>query len=397
MDTDEHRSTTLFRDYLRIRTDHPEPDYATCRKFLEDYAAGNGWTCRVFDAAPNRPVVIMKVEGKKPELPSILLNSHTDVACIGKLEDWKYEPFSAHKDEKGDIYARGSQDMKCVGIQHMEAMRELCEAGDKLERTVYLSFQPDEEIGGDLGMRVWIDSDDFKSLNVGCAMDEGLANTEEEMKVYYCERMMRWGFFVAKGENGYGSCFVKNAPGPKIHKILGKILEFREKQENRLINDSTLTDGDVCTVNISALQGGEAQLNMTPEEMRVGFDLRVPPKEQEAVDLMLEEWCRECDVTIVWDQFQKERGITTLDSNNSYWNAFSKALEESDVKYKVEQFPGITDMRFVRNAGLPAIGFSPMNNTPLLLLGPNESLNEGVFLRGVQIYKNVIKAVANVL
>jgi len=54
-------------------------------------------------------------------------------------------------------------------------------------------------------------------------------------------------------------------------------------------------------------------------------------------------------------------------------------------------------MRFVRNAGLPAIGFSPMNNTPLLLLGPNESLNEGVFLRGVQIYKNVIKAVANVL
>ena len=41
---------------------------------------------------------------------------------------------------------------------------------------------------------------------------------------------------------------------------------------------------------------------MTPEEMRVGFDLRVPPSEQEAVDLMLEEWCNECDVTIVWDQ-----------------------------------------------------------------------------------------------
>lgn len=46
---------------------------------------------------------------------------------------------------------------------------------------------------------------------------------------------------------------------------------------------------------------------MTPEEMRVGFDLRVPPKEQEAVDLMLEEWCRECDVTIVWDQVRGMR------------------------------------------------------------------------------------------
>ncbi len=25
---------------------------------------------------------------------------------------WKYDPFIAHKDEKGDIYARGTQDMK---------------------------------------------------------------------------------------------------------------------------------------------------------------------------------------------------------------------------------------------------------------------------------------------
>lgn len=32
-------------------------------------------------------------------------------------EHWKYEPFSAHKDENGTIYARGTQDMKSVGIQ----------------------------------------------------------------------------------------------------------------------------------------------------------------------------------------------------------------------------------------------------------------------------------------
>jgi aminoacylase len=32
-------------------------------------------------------------------------------------ECWKHDPFSAHKDANGDIYARGSQDMKCVGIQ----------------------------------------------------------------------------------------------------------------------------------------------------------------------------------------------------------------------------------------------------------------------------------------
>lgn len=34
-------------------------------------------------------------------------------------EHWKYDPFSAHKEPNGDIYARGAQDMKCVGIQYV--------------------------------------------------------------------------------------------------------------------------------------------------------------------------------------------------------------------------------------------------------------------------------------
>ena len=35
-----------------------------------------------------------------------------------------------------------------MGIQHVEAMRELAEAGVRLARTVHISFVPDEEIGG---------------------------------------------------------------------------------------------------------------------------------------------------------------------------------------------------------------------------------------------------------
>ena len=34
----EHPSTTLFRDYIRIETVQPNPDYATCMKFLSEQA-----------------------------------------------------------------------------------------------------------------------------------------------------------------------------------------------------------------------------------------------------------------------------------------------------------------------------------------------------------------------
>lgn len=40
-------------------------------------------------------------------------------------------------------------------------------------------------------MKVWIESEDFKSRNIGFAMDEGAATAGENMKVFYSERMAR--------------------------------------------------------------------------------------------------------------------------------------------------------------------------------------------------------------
>lgn len=45
--------------------------------------------------------------------------------------------------------------------------------------------------------------------------------------------------------------------------------------------------------------------------------------------------------------------------------------------------------------GYPAIGFSPMNNTPILLHDHDEFLNENVFLRGIEIYCEIITALGN--
>lgn len=46
--------------------------------------------------------------------------------------------------------------------------------------------------------------------------------------------------------------------------------------------------------------------------------------------------------------------------------------------------------------GIPAIGFSPMNRTPILLHDHNEFLNEQVFLNGVDVYVQLIPALASV-
>jgi len=47
----------------------------------------------------------------------------------------------------------------------------------------------DEEIGGADGMKLLVEDDLFKSLNVGFALDEGLANPSDAFTVFYGERV----------------------------------------------------------------------------------------------------------------------------------------------------------------------------------------------------------------
>lgn len=115
----------------------------------------------------------------------------------------------AHKDEKGNIYGRGAQDMKCVGIQYLEAIRRFIKEKLIFDRTIHVSFTPginslvvtqgennyiwywcllDEEIGGILGMAHFVKTNEFRSLNIGFALDEGLASTNEVLPLFYGER-----------------------------------------------------------------------------------------------------------------------------------------------------------------------------------------------------------------
>nr|XP_053644858.1 aminoacylase-1-like [Cherax quadricarinatus] len=137
----EHPAVTNFRNYIRIKTVPPNPDYASCTRFLQEQAKELGVKCEVIEYVPGIPVVLMTLVGQDPSLPSLLLNSHTDVVPVFP-EHWKYEPFSGHKDDNGDIYGRGTQDMKCVGIQYLEALKSLRKDGHEFLRTIYISFMP---------------------------------------------------------------------------------------------------------------------------------------------------------------------------------------------------------------------------------------------------------------
>ncbi|XP_051932842.1 aminoacylase-1-like isoform X2 [Hippocampus zosterae] len=383
----EDPSVSLFREYLRLRTVHPEPDYDGALRFLDRIAVELGLPIKKIEVCPGKVVTILTWQGTNPNLKSVLLNSHTDVVPVFQ-EHWIHDAFSAFKDAEGNIYGRGSQDMKCVTIQYIQAVRRLKAEGQKFLRTLHLTFVPDEEVGGEKGMETFVRHPEFQKLNIGFALDEGLANPGNAFTVFYGERNVWLGCLLSKGLPSAVQAGPVMAPGL-----------WRTRRLRSWLNTSQcLTLGDVATVNLTMVKGGVAY-NVIPAEMDAGFDLRIPPTVNlQEFEKMIQGWCKEAGDDVTYDFAQKHmnQNMTSTQESDPWWNAFSQTCKEMDMTLQKEIFPAATDSRFIRAVGIPAIGFSPMNHTPILLHDHNEYLNERVFLRGIDVYKKLIPALANV-
>lgn len=68
--------------------------------------------------------------------------------------------------------------------------------------------------------------------------------------------------------------------------------------------------------------------------------------------------------------------LTPANESNPWWSVFEQAIISSGGKLaKPEILSSTTDARFVRQMGVPALGFSPMINTPILLHDHNEVID----------------------
>uniref|UniRef100_A0A8C5APL0 N-acyl-aliphatic-L-amino acid amidohydrolase n=1 Tax=Gadus morhua TaxID=8049 RepID=A0A8C5APL0_GADMO len=354
----EDPSVSLFREYLRLKTVHPEPDYDAALRFLDRIA-------------------------EELDLPMKKIEEH-----------WKYDAFTAVKDAEGNIYGRGAQDMKSVTIQYIQAIRRLKAEGSQPVRTVHLMFVPDEEVGGHKGMETFVTHPEFQKLNIGFALDEGLASPGEAFTVFYGERNPWWITIHCPGNPGHGSRFVENTAAEKLRSIINSFMDFRETEKQ----SQCFTLGDVTTVNMTMVQGGVAY-NVIPAEMEVSFDLRIPPTVNlQGFEKQIKLWCKEAGEGITYEFAQKHmnQNVTSTEESDPWWNAFSTTCKAMNMVLEKEIFPAATDSRFIRAVGIPAVGFSPMNRTPILLHDHNEFLNEQVFLSGIDVYQRLILALSSV-
>lgn len=406
---DEESMVTIsrFQQYLKINTAHPNPKYYEAADFIISQAKSLSLESQTIEFVSGKPLVLLKWPGKEPTLQSILLNSHTDVVPVEDTK-WVHPPFAARVENR-NVYARGSQDMKCVGLQYLEAIRKLKASGFKPLRDVYLSFVPDEEIGGHDGAAKFANSEVFNRMNVGIVLDEGLPSTNDKYRVFYAERSPWWLVIKSTGAPGHGAKLYDNSAMENLFKSIESIRRFRGAQFD-LVKAGLLAEGEVVSVNMVALKAGTPSptgfvMNLQPSEAEAAFDIRVPPTADQASleRRIAEEWAP-ASRNMTFEFKQKVSAYdkfgqpirTATDGSNHWWSLLEGAITKANGKLeKPEIFPASTDARYFRDRGLPAIGFSPMASTPILLHDHNEFLNMDEYLRGIEIYESIIKVYAS--
>ena len=386
-----------FVEYIQIKTVQPEPDYKNALEFLENYAQELGLEYRTIATDKDRQAVVLTWTSSSNE-PSIILNSHIDVVPVFE-QHWTVPPFSGEIRD-GKIYGRGTQDMKCVGIQYLEAIRRLKAAHYEPRRTIHCLFVPDEEIGGSRGMGNLIKLDEFKALNAGFILDEGLASETDVYQVFYGDRACVWIEIIVKGNTGHGSRLIENTAAEKAQFIINELLKYRTEEKERLeksqTSDKPLQLGDITTINLTTMSGG-VQLNVVPDQFTISFDCRVKSNGYDSFFEFLHNVIQRTpkqndeEVTIKMIDNSGPLALTDIESPSWWLEAFKQTCEQMKCKVNWTVFPAGTDSSYLRNQGYPALGFSPMIHTPILLHDHDEYLSQDVFLHGIEIYVKLIE------
>ncbi|VVA95385.1 unnamed protein product [Arabis nemorensis] len=219
-----------------------------------------------------------------------------------EFEEWLRPPFSAHRTD-GRIYAHGAQDDKCIGVQYLEAIKNLKSRGFSPLRTIHISYVPEEEIGG----------------------FDGQASPGDEYRFFYGDRTP-WNLIIrAEGIPGHGAKLYDNGAMENLMKSVELIARFRETQFD-IVKAGKAAYSEVVSINPVYLKAGTPStngfvMNMQPSKAEVGYDLRLPPMADPDI--------------IEKGKLKVHLGsliMTQTDDSNPWWFIFKQAVEATGGK-----------------------------------------------------------------
>ncbi len=130
----------------------------------------------------NQYSLLYKWQGTDTTLTPIMLMAHIDVVPVepGTESQWTYDAYSGAIAEE-HVWGRGAMDMKSTLISIMESVESLMEQGFAPQRSIYLAFGHDEELGGVNGAKHIAAYLREKNIHFAFTLDEANAILDKDI------------------------------------------------------------------------------------------------------------------------------------------------------------------------------------------------------------------------
>ncbi len=217
-------------------------------------------------------ITVLKGTGKGP---NIMISGHLDTVPEGELEEWlPYHPFKASEDKNGNLYGRGTSDMKgglAAAFFVMLYFKELKDKGISLPGDLVFSAVVHEEAAEMLGMEYLIE-ETLPEKGINC--DLVLLAEPTEGDVAIGQRGKIELVITTKGKTAHSS-------NPKaginaLEKMLTVLDYIFNTMPKNLKSSPVFGEGTVTVTDCKVKPG---TLSVIPDECEISVDRRYMPEE----------------------------------------------------------------------------------------------------------------------
>jgi acetylornithine deacetylase/succinyl-diaminopimelate desuccinylase-like protein len=404
----------LLQQYVRIQSIDPPANTAEAANFVKRILEEGGIAAQLYASGPNGQTnLVARVAGRERSKKPLLLLNHLDVVPVDR-NAWKVDPFAALV-IKGEIWGRGTMDMKGIGIQQIMALVTLARSGITPARDIVMLSTADEEADGVYGIQ-WMIAHHFDQIDAEYVLDEGgfgtrsiLAPDKLVFGIEVGEKQTLWLRVRAHGTAGHGSQPISDNANVTLLSALEKAMALPASKPHPVVAGMIRTIGSPLaankysaaiqtnTVSLTSLTSGVGsppRANVIPSAAEATLDCRLLPGVN-AAEFVSEMKARINDPRVSVEFINRPEDPGTSSSSTPLFEAMRRAVLKThpDAIVTPMLVPHGTDSNKLRAKGIVAYGFTPMV-LDLATAGSMHSDQEHIpvaeFQKGIKIFYDVL-------
>ncbi len=412
----EAHALDLLQRYVRIASVNPPADTADAARFLAAELSANGIESKTYTSGSGKVNLLARLPGRDRSLRPLLLLNHMDVVPVDKNR-WTEEPFGgALKD--GQVWGRGSLDMKSTGTIQLVTLLLLKQLGIVPPRDIVFLSTCDEESGGVSGA-AWMIQNHWDELNPEYVLDEGGVGSRDIYSpgklifgISVADKQLLWLKMRAVGTSGHGSQPIADNANDILIEAIAKAKAFppsnkpnvivqnlREKA-GTLASNKFINAAGQNTLSLTSLRSGVGdppKSNVIPSVAEATLDCRLLPG-QNADEFLSEIKARINDPRISIEVTSPKADDPQPSSTRTpLYAAIEKAISKQHPDSTVVPIvvPFGTDGQKFRMRKVPAYGLMPMivdTQTLGTMHSDSEHIPADQFRAGLHIYFDILRS-----